>query len=85
MYVIFQAPEYRKRADRLVGEVKNMFNAVSVLDSSSQNVLRRLEMVDKVERLGIGRHFQTEIAEALDYVHRYLLTKNKIEKLRFDL
>ncbi|GLJ05789.1 hypothetical protein SUGI_0025360 [Cryptomeria japonica] len=67
----YDALQYRERADRLVGEVKDMFNAVGAADSCAENILKRLQMVDKVERLGIGRHFQMEIAEALDYVYRF--------------
>ncbi|XP_059072647.1 alpha pinene synthase, chloroplastic-like [Cryptomeria japonica] len=67
----YDAPQYRERADRLVGEVKDMFNAAGAADSCADNILKRLQMVDKVERLGIGRHFEMEIAEALDYVYRF--------------
>ncbi|GLJ05738.1 hypothetical protein SUGI_0024250 [Cryptomeria japonica] len=67
----YHAPQYSERADKLVGEVKDMFNAVGAADSCAQNILKRLQMVDKVERLGIGRHFEMEIAETLDYVYRF--------------
>ncbi|GLJ05737.1 hypothetical protein SUGI_0024240 [Cryptomeria japonica] len=67
----YDAPHYRERADGLVAEVKDMFNAVGAADSCAENIYKRLEMVDNVERFGIGRHFQKEIAEALDYVYRF--------------
>eukprot|EP01018_Ginkgo_biloba_P004093 Gb_39995 [translate_table: standard] len=35
------------------------------------DLLERLLAVDTVERLGIDRHFELEIKQALDYVHRY--------------
>nr|AQT03468.1 levopimaradiene synthase [Ginkgo biloba] len=35
------------------------------------DLFERLWAVDTVERLGIDRHFKTEIKEALDYVYRY--------------
>ncbi|CAM8924946.1 unnamed protein product [Rhodiola kirilowii] len=35
------------------------------------SIYERLWAVDKVERLGISRHFQTEIMDCLSYVHRY--------------
>eukprot|EP01018_Ginkgo_biloba_P010656 Gb_07328 [translate_table: standard] len=35
------------------------------------DLLERLSTVDIVQRLGIDRHFEKEIKEALDYVYRY--------------
>ncbi|KAL9661274.1 hypothetical protein QQ045_026098 [Rhodiola kirilowii] len=35
------------------------------------SIYERLWAVDKVERLGISRYFQTEIMDCLSYVHRY--------------
>nr|QWV53993.1 kaurene synthase-like 2 [Chamaecyparis formosensis] len=35
------------------------------------DLLERLSLVDNIERLGIGRHFQEEIKVALDYVYGY--------------
>nr|Q4QSN4.1 RecName: Full=(E)-gamma-bisabolene synthase; Short=PmeTPS3 [Pseudotsuga menziesii]AAX07266.1 (E)-gamma-bisabolene synthase [Pseudotsuga menziesii] len=35
------------------------------------DLLERLLIVDNIERLGIDRHFEKEINEALDYVYRY--------------
>ena len=69
-----QAPSYRERADRLIGEVRDMFNLMSVEDgeliSPLNDLYQRLWMVDSVERLGIDRHFQNEITSALDHVYR---------------
>lgn len=68
------APCYRERADRLVGEVKDMFNSLSVEDGEFitplNDLLQRLLMVDNVERLGIDRHFKSEIKTTLDFVYR---------------
>jgi hypothetical protein len=69
-----QAPSYREHAERLIGEVKDMFNSMSVEDgeliSPLNDLLQRLWIVDSVERLGIDRHFKNEIKSALDYVYR---------------
>jgi hypothetical protein len=35
------------------------------------DLLERLLIVDNIVRLGIDRHFEKEIKEALDYVYRY--------------
>ncbi|GLJ27350.1 hypothetical protein SUGI_0536720 [Cryptomeria japonica] len=64
----YNAPCYVERAEKLIREVKEMFNGMSTHNSSAQE---RLSMVDNVERLGIDRHFQKEIKESLDYVYRY--------------
>nr|QHZ00922.1 terpene synthase 15 [Taiwania cryptomerioides]WBO26430.1 linalool synthase [Taiwania cryptomerioides] len=64
----YSSPSYVERAETLIREVKEMFNGMSSHNSSAQE---RLSIVDNVERLGIDRHFQKEIKEALDYVYRY--------------
>ncbi|GLJ09977.1 hypothetical protein SUGI_0119460 [Cryptomeria japonica] len=64
----YEGPCYVERAQTLIREVKEIFNGMSTQNSS---VHERLSVVDKVERLGIDRHFQKEIKEALDYVYRY--------------
>ena len=73
MYV-FQEPSYRERAEKLIGEVKEMFNSMPLEDGESMSplndLIQRLWMVDSVERLGIDRHFKKEIKSALDYVYR---------------
>ena len=69
--ILLQAPSYRERADRLVEEVKELFNSISI--SSLNDLQQRLSMVDSVERLGIDRHFKNEIKSALDYVYRSVM------------
>lgn len=75
----YEAPSYRERADRLIGEVKDMFDLMSVEDGVSTSPLtdlhHRLWMVDSVERLGIDRHFKNEINSALDHVYSYWTEK----------
>jgi len=71
----YGASSYGERAERLIGEVKEIFNRISMangeLVSHVDDLLQHLSMVDNVERLGIGRHFQTEIKVSLDYVYSY--------------
>eukprot|EP01018_Ginkgo_biloba_P004092 Gb_24809 [translate_table: standard] len=64
---------YRERAEKLIGEIKCMFNAINNGDGDGYliDLIERLLVVDTVERLGIDRHFQLEIKQALDYVYRY--------------
>ena len=69
--ILLQAPSYRERADRLVEEVKELFNSISI--SPLNDLQQRLSMVDSVERLGIDRHFKNEIKSALDYVYRSVM------------
>ncbi|GLJ31920.1 hypothetical protein SUGI_0642450 [Cryptomeria japonica] len=64
----YESPFYAERAETMINEVKEIFNALSTPNSS---LLQRLSMVDSVERLGIDRHFQKEIKEALDHVYRH--------------
>ena len=70
-----QAPSYRERGETLIGEVKEIFNSISVEDAGElitplNDLIQRLWMVDSVERLGIDRHFKDEIKSALDYAYR---------------
>ena len=70
-----QAALYRERGETLIGEVKEIFNSISVEDAAElitplNDLIQRLWMVDSVERLGIDRHFKNEIKSALDYVYR---------------
>ncbi|XP_059071112.1 alpha pinene synthase, chloroplastic-like [Cryptomeria japonica] len=67
----YEAPSYGERAEKLIKDVKDMFNALPVQSSSAEDLYQHLSLVDHVERLGIDRHFQTEIKNALDYVYRY--------------
>lgn len=75
----YEAPSYRQRADKLIGEVKNIFDLMSVEDgvftSPLSDLHHRLWMVDSVERLGIDRHFKDEINSALDHVYSYWTEK----------
>nr|Q675L0.1 RecName: Full=Longifolene synthase; Short=PaTPS-Lon [Picea abies]AAS47695.1 longifolene synthase [Picea abies] len=63
------APQYHERAAKLVEEIKNL--VVSEMKDCNDDLIRRLQMVDIFECLGIDRHFQHEIQVALDYVYRY--------------
>jgi len=69
-----QEPSYRERAERLIGEVKVLFNSMSEEDGELitplNDLIQRIWMVDSVERLGIDRHFKNEIKSALDHVYR---------------
>ena len=73
-----QASYYRERADRLIGEVKDLFISMQYVEdgqfiSPITDILQRLLLVDNVERLGIDRHFINEIKTTLDYVYRYVV------------
>ena len=73
-----QAPLDRERGETLIGEVKEIFNSISVEDAGElitplNDLIQRLWMVDSVERLGIDRHFKDEIKSALDYVYRLVI------------
>ena len=73
-----QSPLYRERCETLIGEVKEIFNSISVEDAGElitplNDLIQRLWMVDSVERLGIDRHFKDEIKSALDYVYRSVI------------
>nr|ADU85930.1 (+)-sabinene synthase [Picea sitchensis] len=71
----YGASSYAESAKKLIGEVKEIFNSLSMaaggLMSPVDDLLQHLSMVDNVERLGIDRHFQTEIKVSLDYVYSY--------------
>ncbi|KAH9297638.1 hypothetical protein KI387_029320, partial [Taxus chinensis] len=65
---------YSELAEKLIGEIKEVFNAMGATQIGTpcaENICERLVMVDSIERLGIDRHFQKEITEQLDYVFRY--------------
>ncbi|XP_059072438.1 alpha pinene synthase, chloroplastic-like [Cryptomeria japonica] len=61
----YEAPLYAERCGGLISEIKDMFSA------SAENVSPLLGLVDNIERLGIDRHFQKEIKEALDFIYRH--------------
>ncbi|KAH9307961.1 hypothetical protein KI387_035872, partial [Taxus chinensis] len=67
----YEDPCYGERAEKMIREIKDMFNALPAHSSSADDLHEHLSMVDNVERLGIDRHFQNEIKSALDYVYRY--------------
>nr|AAX07264.1 terpinolene synthase [Pseudotsuga menziesii] len=69
----YEESSYGDRAETLIGEVKEIFNSLSMTGvvSPLNDLLQRLLMVDNVERLGIERHFQNEIKSALQYVYSY--------------
>ena len=82
--VYCQASSYGERAQALIAEVKEIFNTISMADGESisttplNDLLQRLWMIDNVERLGIQRHFQNEIRDALQYVYRSVLIGFKL-------
>eukprot|EP00253_Pinus_taeda_P003494 PITA_03494 len=67
----YAAPPYRERAETLIEDIKHLF--LSHMNDSctdgADDLIKRLQMVDIMECLGIDRHFQTEIKVALDYVY----------------
>nr|AFJ73560.1 2-methyl-3-buten-2-ol synthase [Pinus pseudostrobus var. apulcensis] len=71
----YGATSYHKSAQKLIGEVKEMINSISVKDGDlitpCNDLLMRLSIVDSIERLGIDRHFKSGIKSALDYVYSY--------------
>ncbi|GLJ09965.1 hypothetical protein SUGI_0119250 [Cryptomeria japonica] len=66
-----ETPSYGEHQEKLIMDIKEMFNALPLHSSSADDLYQRLSMVDDVERLGIDRHFQNEIKTVLDYVYRY--------------
>ncbi|GLJ06369.1 hypothetical protein SUGI_0037340 [Cryptomeria japonica] len=66
----YKAPSYAEHSGRLITDIKGMFHAIAAGDPHESNVFQLLEMVDNIERLGIGRHFRTEITDALDFIYR---------------
>lgn len=61
-------PEYRERADELMREIQQSF--FSGMEDSHDDLIKRLQIVESLECLGIDRHFQHEIQVALDFVYR---------------
>ncbi|KAH9297307.1 hypothetical protein KI387_028989, partial [Taxus chinensis] len=69
-----KGPYYCELAEKLIGEIKDVFNAMAAAETVTpavKNIAERLVMVDNIERLGIDRHFKKEITQSLDYVYRY--------------
>jgi len=46
--------------------------------SSSNNVLQKLNFIDSLQRLGISYHFEREIDEALEQIHNTFTNKKEI-------
>ncbi|KAH9297306.1 hypothetical protein KI387_028988, partial [Taxus chinensis] len=67
------APYYSELAEKLIGEIKDVFNAMLAAETATpaENISKRVVMVDNIERLGVDRHFQKQITQSLDYVYRY--------------
>ena len=64
--VILQGQEYKRQAQKLIVNVKDLFAEVDKVE--------KLELIDKVKKLGLESHFDVEIKEALDIISS---TKNK--------
>ncbi|RLN42001.1 hypothetical protein C2845_PM01G14960 [Panicum miliaceum] len=69
-----------KRANKLKGEVCGLFEAC-------RNVVEKLDLVDVLQRLGIDRHFQEQIATTLSSIHRDEFNSSNLHEaaLRFRL
>ncbi|GLJ10698.1 hypothetical protein SUGI_0133300 [Cryptomeria japonica] len=69
----YDDPSYGGRAEKLIKEIKDMFNALHLNSSSADDLYQRLSMVDDVERLGIDRHFQEQaLDDAKSFSTAYL-------------
>jgi len=68
----YGAPVYQERATTLIGEIKLLLSSEMKdgCKDSDHDLIKRLQIVDTIECLGIDRHFQPEIKVALDYVYR---------------
>ena len=68
-----QEASHRDRAERLIGEVKKMFNSMSNEDgeliSPLNDLIQRHWMVDSVERLGIDIHFENSIDNYIQQIY----------------
>nr|ACN40827.1 unknown [Picea sitchensis] len=68
----YEAPAYRQRVETLIEDIKRLL-LIEMEDScsdSDDDLIKRLQIVDTIECLGIDRHFQPEIKVAVDYVYR---------------
>lgn len=65
----YGAPAYRERAERLIEELKHLLSGY-LDDGCNGDLIKRIEIVDTVQCLGIDRHFQHERSGALDYLYR---------------
>ncbi|GLJ35268.1 hypothetical protein SUGI_0709730 [Cryptomeria japonica] len=68
---VYDDPSYGERAEKLIKDIKDLFNALTVQSSSADDLFQHLSMVDNVERLGVDRHFQNESKTALHYVYSF--------------
>uniref|UniRef100_A0A0G7ZNT4 Terpene synthase, alpha-Humulene synthase n=1 Tax=Picea glauca TaxID=3330 RepID=A0A0G7ZNT4_PICGL len=65
----YGAPAYYERLAKLIEEMKHLL--LREMEDSNHDLIRRLQIVDTLECLGIDRHFQHEIkTAALHYVYR---------------
>nr|ACN40929.1 unknown [Picea sitchensis] len=65
----YGAPAYYERVANLIEEMKHLL--LREMEDSNHDLIRRLQIVDTLECLGIDRHFEHEIkTAALDYVYR---------------
>lgn len=63
-----QAPECHERCEKMIEEVKHLL--LSEMRDGNDDLMKRLQMVDIFECLGIDRHIHHEIQAALDCVYR---------------
>ena len=75
-----QGPVYRDRVQTLIEDIRILLSSDPMEDGCSNNInydrdlIRRLEIVDTIECLGIDRYFQLEIKSAMDYVYRFSIS-----------
>lgn len=62
-------PAYAEQAERLIEELKHLLLSY-MEESCNDDLIKRIQIVDTVQCLGIDRHFQHEITGALDYIYR---------------
>ncbi|KAL8248364.1 hypothetical protein R6Q59_005232 [Mikania micrantha] len=72
----FLSINYKEQVEKLEGEVKAMLNDYENDDSS---ILQLLELIDDIERLGLGYRFQTDITRVLNKVASINETKEEEE------
>ena len=73
-----QAPAYYERHEKLIHEIKHLL-LTEMEDSSQDDLIKRVQIVDTLQCLGIDGHFQHEIkTAALDYVYRLRVSRRMI-------
>nr|AAK83561.1 delta-selinene synthase [Abies grandis] len=66
----YGAPAYYEILQKLIQEIKHLLSIE--MEDSDHDLIKRLQIVDSLECLGIDRHFEHEIeTTALDYVYRW--------------